>query len=73
MSARVSVASGLPLTGTMPSRSSRSSGVASSMCAAISKIFCLSLLRRPATAPASMTVIRLPPGPADGRPCIVGA
>ena len=27
----------------------------------------------PATAPESITVIRLPPGPAEGRPCMVGA
>jgi len=45
-----------------------SAGAASRTFAAMRDIFSFSLREAPTTAPVSMTVIRLPPGPALGRP-----
>src|SRR5215475_5180881 len=54
---------GTPLTPTLPSRSSRSLASVSIMWAATRISFCLSCCAAPTTAPASITVNRLLPGP----------
>jgi hypothetical protein len=59
---------GSPLTWKPPSAHSRSSGAISSRCAAAARAFCLIFAEAPSTAPASMTVVRDPPGPVAGSP-----
>src|SRR5215510_14503468 len=52
-----------------PSANTMSSGAASNWWAAILESLSLSLRAAPTTAPVSITVMRLPPGPAPGNPC----
>ena len=52
-----------------PSAKTMSSGAASNWCAAMRASLSLSFLAAPTTAPVSITVMRLPPGPAPGSAC----
>ena len=60
--------SGSPLTWKPPSDHSMSSGSISSRWAAARRAFSLILPAAPSTAPASITVVREPPGPVAGSP-----
>src|SRR5262245_10733648 len=61
--------SGAPRTMAFPFWNTMSSGAASREWATMRDTLSLSLRAAPTTAPVSMTVMRLPPGPAPGRPC----
>src|SRR5580693_344944 len=68
ISPRVLRRSGSPRTPKPPSAHSRSSSPISSKWAAARRALALILPAAPSTAPASMTVVRDPPGPVAGSP-----
>ncbi len=71
ISARLLRCSGTPLTWNPPSTHSMSSGLASSRCAAARSALALIFAVAPSTAPASITVVREPPGPVAGSPFLL--